>query len=120
MYDAAPNQNPQFDQIAAVTKAHNDHINCLELDKTDPEASTMFSGSKDGIVKVWQTVQQGPYRDIQCTASLVGNDKNASINSICSIGNQMSQNASSFACGSSDKSIRIFRQKSVVGSNSQN
>ena len=66
----------------------------------------MFSGSKDGIVKVWRQ-SEGTYGDLVCKAKLEGNASDSSVNAICKI---ETKSGSAFACGSSDKSIRIWAQ----------
>jgi WD40 repeat protein len=66
----------------------------------------LFSGSKDGIVKVWRQ-SEGTYGDLVCKAKLEGNASDSSVNAICKI---ETKSGSAFACGSSDKSIRIWAQ----------
>ena len=39
-----------FPEISNMLNAHNDHINVLE---TDESQQILYSGSRDGIVKVW-------------------------------------------------------------------
>ena len=58
-----------------IPSAHNDWINTLE---TDVDHRELYSGSKDGIVKVWKTKR----KQMRCVASL-STSSTASINSIC-------------------------------------
>ena len=39
-----------FQESASILGAHNDHITVLE---TDESQQLLYSGSRDGIVKVW-------------------------------------------------------------------
>ena len=48
LYDLQQNN---FPEISNCLNAHNDHINVLE---TDESQKYLYSGSRDGIVKVWQ------------------------------------------------------------------
>lgn len=41
---------PNFPEISRCMAAHDDHINVLE---TDESQQFLYSGSRDGIVKVW-------------------------------------------------------------------
>jgi len=83
--------------------AHNDWINALD---TDISGRQLFSGSKDGVVKVWRQ-SEDTYGDLVCKAKLEGNASDSSVNAICKIETKF---GSAFACGSSDKSIRIWTQ----------
>lgn len=85
--------------------AHTDQINCLE---TDFEKQTMYSGGKDGIVKVWTTKNQR----LDCMANLQGHS--ASINSLCKIEHPSNK---MFASGSSDKSIKMWKLKRQTAGN---
>jgi WD40 repeat protein len=92
--------------------AHNDMINTLE---TDHERKMLYSGCRDGTVKVWK---MNPLtRQLRCAAQLsnpnalggvsstiTGNSTSGggqSINSICKIDKQFG--ATMFATGGSDK-----------------
>lgn len=59
-----------------VMQAHSDWVNTL---CTDFEKKEMYSGSKDGIVKVWKVKN----KKLKCMASLGYNT--SSVNSICNI-----------------------------------
>lgn len=83
-----------------VMQAHTEWINALE---TDHENKEMYSASKDGIVKVWKIKQ----KQLKCVASLA-TPSNASINTICKIDRQFGK---MFACGSTDKQLRIWKQR---------
>mmetsp|Transcript_48873 Transcript_48873/g.35971 ORF Transcript_48873/g.35971 Transcript_48873/m.35971 type:complete len:96 (-) Transcript_48873:492-779(-) len=43
-------------KLSDAMQAHSDYINALE---TDHEGTEMYSGGKDGIVKVWKTARGG-------------------------------------------------------------
>ena len=43
-----------FPEAESCLSAHNDHINVLETDET---SKLLYSGSRDGIVKVWSQTQ---------------------------------------------------------------
>ena len=79
--------------------AHSDWINTLE---TDEERSLMYSGGKEGIIKVWNPKNQR----LDCVASLSGHT--GGINTLCRI---ESTGGRVFASGSSDKSIRMWKMK---------
>jgi WD40 repeat protein len=55
-----------------VLNAHNDQINALETDK---DKSTLYSGSRDGIVKVWSMSETDGKTEgsLTCRAILEGN-----------------------------------------------
>jgi len=63
----------------------------------------LYSGSRNGIVKVWQSQNH----DLKLMSSLEGNAQHGSINTICRV--NPGDGSQAFACGSSDKSIRIYR-----------
>jgi WD40 repeat protein len=96
-----------FKSIEWVQNAHNDQINCLE---TDREQTTLYSGSKDGIVKVWSMadVDGRSEGNLTCKAVLEGNASNSSVNTICRLDIDPAL-GQAFACGSTDKSIRIWK-----------
>jgi WD40 repeat protein len=97
-----------FRSSEAQLNAHNDHINTLE---TDREQTTLYSGSKDGIVKVWSMADVDGSKgegNLTCRAILEGNSSNSSVNTICKLDIDPSL-GQAFACGSSDRSIRIWR-----------
>ena len=79
--------------------AHSDQITTL-----DSDMKQLFSGSKDGVVKVWR---QSDGQDLVCKAKLEGNGTNSCVNALCKID---SRYGSAFACASSDKSIRVWVQ----------
>ncbi len=110
----------------AIMGAHNDWINVLE---TDNDNRFLYSGCKDGTVKVWK-MKNG--RQLKCTASLFYQNNSAaasmgtlstgiggsgaasgssslSINAICKIDKQFGQTM--FATGGNDKTIKIWRYK---------
>ena len=60
-------------------QAHSDWINTLE---TDIDNKELYSGGKDGIVKVWKIRN----KKLKCMASL--SSSASSINSICKIDKQ--------------------------------
>ena len=62
-------ENNKFFPGETVTNAHNDHINTFETDK---EKSTLYSGSRDGIVKVWSMDEQRG-SNLVCRNILEGN-----------------------------------------------
>jgi WD40 repeat protein len=80
-------------------QAHSDWINTLG---TDFDRKELYSGSKDGIVKVWKIKN----KKLKCMASLSSGSN--SINSICHIDKQFGK---MFVQGSSDKSIRMWKFK---------
>lgn len=88
--------------------AHSDWINTLQ---TDSEGREMYSGGKEGIVKVWKLKN----KKLKCMAQLSSNC--SSINSICSIDKQFGK---MFAQGSSDKSIRMWKFKDLGPSEGEN
>jgi len=90
-----------FTSTEAVLNAHSDQINALE---TDNERTTLYSGSKDGVVKVWSMGESA----LTCRAVLEGNQQNSSVNTICKL-DADSAGGQAFACGSTDRSIRIWR-----------
>ena len=53
----------------SVMNAHSDQINCLE---SDAVAANLYSGSRDGIIKVWQQDSEED-GDLKCVAQLDGN-----------------------------------------------
>ena len=85
--------------------AHTDHINVLE---TDESQQFLYSGCRDGIIKVWHQPQQASPSELQLVTTLEGNAQHSSINTICKL-NTGGENSQAFACGSADKSIRIYR-----------
>ena len=89
-----------------MLNAHNDQINALE---TDRDRTTLYSGSRDGIVKVWSmSDQESGKGDLTCRAILDGNSQNSSVNTICKLEIDPSV-GQAFACGSTDRSIRIWK-----------
>lgn len=96
-------QSPGFPELSHNLTAHSDHINVLEADASQ---QTLYSGSRDGVVKVWQLANGGT--ELQPVAAMEGNSQGTSINTICKL-NLSEAHGKAFACGSSDKSIRIFR-----------
>lgn len=58
--------------------AHNDWINTLETDKDRQE---LYSGSKDGVVKIWKMGDQR----LHCVAQLSASQSGASINAVSTI-----------------------------------
>jgi WD40 repeat protein len=82
-----------------VMQAHSDWINALE---TDFENKEMYSGGKDGVVKVWRSKNS----KLKCMASLSSNS--GGINTLCKIDRSFGK---MFAQGSSDKSIRMWKFK---------
>jgi len=87
--------------------AHSDWINTLE---TDTERRMMYSGCKDGIVKVWKLRN----RQLRCSAQLslpTGTPAIAGSNSINTISKIDRQFGVMFATGGSDRQIRIWKQK---------
>ena len=62
----------------------------------------MYSGGKEGIIKVWTTKNQ----KIDCLATLSGHA--SSINTLCKIEHP---NGKMFASGSSDKAIKMWKLK---------
>ena len=59
--------NPNFVEQSNILSAHNDHINVLE---TDESQQYLYSGSRDGIVKVWQHDNE---QGLLLSANLEGN-----------------------------------------------
>ena len=57
-------------------QAHSDWINTLE---TDCDNTELYSGCKDGIVKVWRVKN----KKLKCMASLA--NAPASVNAICKV-----------------------------------
>lgn len=82
-----------------VMQAHSDWINTLA---TDYDKKELYSGSKDGIVKVWKIKN----KKLKCMASL--SSGSSSVNSICNIDKQFGK---MFVQGCSDKSIRMWKFK---------
>ncbi len=80
-------------------QAHSDWINSLE---TDFERKEMYSGGKDGVVKVWKIKK----RKLKCVAGLSSNS--GGINCLSKIDRGFGK---MFAQGSSDKSIRMWKFK---------
>lgn len=78
--------------------AHGDWINSLE---SDHEGKYLFSGGKEGVVKVWNAKQN----KMVCTAAL---SCSGSVNSICKLDAQFGK---TIACGTSDKTIKMWRLK---------
>ena len=73
-------ESPHLENFANVQDAHNDHINTLE---TDADHNHLYSGSKDGIVKVW-SMTNSPYgSDLTCMSTLEGNAQHQPVNAIC-------------------------------------
>jgi len=90
------NMGPKFSDVMG---AHQDWINALE---TDQERTLMYSGGKEGIVKVWKVRRER----LQCMAQLTG--QTGSVNTLCRLDDQFGK---VFASGSSDKSIRMWKLK---------
>ena len=91
--------------------AHSDIITSLDsLSGTNQ----IYSGSKDGFVKVW-TQQEGALADLRCLAKLEGNSTLSSVNSVCAIENTLDQ---VFATANHDKSIRIWSKSNLNGQRS--
>lgn len=90
--------------------AHTDWINTLE---TDTDRRMMYSGCKDGIVKVWKMKS----KHLKCTASLsVKNGSanltgGAAINTIAKIDKQWG--STMFATGGSDRQIRVWKYNQI-------
>jgi len=85
-----------FSHGSAVLSAHTDWINTLE---TDHEKKMMYSGCKDGVVKVWKMKN----KQLQCSAQLFlpgGQPNGNSINTISKIDKQFGV---MFATGGSDR-----------------
>ena len=76
-------RNPIPENFDNVINAHNDHINTLE---TDRDQNYLYSGSKDGIVKVWSLNQTSPStRELTCLSTLEGNAQHQPVNTICKL-----------------------------------
>ena len=88
--------------------AHTDYINTLE---TDSDQRELYSGSKDGIVKVWKMKN----KKIKCFAQLQSSP--SSINTICCVDKQFGK---MFAIGSADKSIKMWKFKDVAHDEGEN
>lgn len=88
-------------QHLQVDVAHNDWINTLE---TDYDHKELYSGSKDGIIKVWRMKNQ----KMKCMANLNGSLSGLSINTLSKIDKQFGR---MFASGSSDKCLKIWKRK---------
>lgn len=80
-------------------QAHSDWINSME---TDYDKKEMYSGGKDGVVKVWRIRK----RKLKCMAGLSSNS--GQINCLSKIDRGFGK---MFAQGSSDKSIRMWKFK---------
>ncbi len=80
-------------------QAHSDWINAME---TDVDKKEMYSGGKDGVVKVWRIKK----RKLKCMAALCSNS--GGINCLSKIDRSFGK---MFAQGSSDKSIRMWKFK---------
>jgi WD40 repeat protein len=88
--------------------AHSDWINTLEAAH---DKRFMYSGCRDGVVKVWKMTKGN--RELKCTAQLSLNSivsqpigGSGSINTISKIDKQFGE---MFATGGSDKQIRIWK-----------
>lgn len=84
-----------------VEQAHNDFVNVLE---TDADQKEMYSGSKDGTVKVWRMRQS----KLKCMAQIHTNAHSQAINAITRIDVQFGQ---AFATAGVDKTIKIFKRR---------
>lgn len=82
-----------------VMQAHSDWINALE---TDSDKKEMYSGGKDGVVKVWKIKK----KKLKCMAALSSNS--GAINCLSKIDKSFGK---MFALGCSDKSIRMWKFK---------
>ena len=82
-----------------IMSAHQDWVNSLE---TDFEKKEMYSGGKDGVVKVWKIKK----KKLKCMAGLSSNS--GAINCLSKIDRGFGK---MFAQGSSDKSIRMWKFK---------
>ena len=67
LYDLSQEGFPEAD---SCLQAHNDHINVLEADESQ---QLLYSGSRDGIVKVWSLNQNQATPELQMHATLEGN-----------------------------------------------
>ena len=65
LYDLTKNG---FPELSGSLNAHNDYINALE---TDNSQQFLYSGSRDGIIKVWQ--KSPVATDLQLVSTLEGN-----------------------------------------------
>lgn len=82
-----------------VYQAHTDWINALE---TDADKHELYSGGKDGVVKVWKIKKN----KLSCQAAL--SQSSGGINTLCRIDRQFGK---MFSQGSSDRSIRMWKFK---------
>ena len=62
-------KSPTLENYENVINAHSDHINTLE---TDADQNYLYSGSKDGIVKVW-SLSHSTNRELTCMSTMEGN-----------------------------------------------
>ena len=65
LYDLTKNG---FPELSGSLNAHNGYINALE---TDNSQQFLYSGSRDGIIKVWQ--KSPVATDLQLVSTLEGN-----------------------------------------------
>ena len=73
--------NVYFEQRGSFMNAHNDTITSLDSLSGD---RNIYSGSKDGIVKVW-TQLEGSLSDLKCQAKLDGNAFKSKVNAVCAL-----------------------------------
>jgi WD40 repeat protein len=83
--------------------AHSDQINCLE---SDAVAANLYSGNRNGIIKVWQQDAEED-GDLKCVAQLDGNATQASVNALCKLDCRY---GIAVASANTDKSIRIWQR----------
>ena len=88
------------EKYAPVTPAHADWVNALA---TDAEMETLYSGSKDGTVKIWR-LDCDEWSNV---ASLQGS-ASGSVNALCRLDGMFGK---AFAAGTGDKHIRVWRLK---------
>ena len=80
-------------------QAHTDWVQCLETDQDNKE---LYSGGRDGVVKVWRVNN----KKLKCQAALSSNS--GQINCLTKIDKSFGK---MFAQGGSDKSIRMWKFK---------
>jgi WD40 repeat protein len=82
--------------------AHSDWVQCLE---TDQDKKELYSGGKDGVVKVWK-IQSSK---LKCMAGLSSNS--GAVNCLTKIDKGFGR---MFVQGSADRSIRMWKYKEKV------
>jgi WD40 repeat protein len=101
-------KDPYNEQQPTVTNAHCDQITALASNKS---FETLYSGCRDGSVKVWTgrpCIDGSENLQLDCVATFENASSSQAVNSLCSLDESVF-GTEAFACGTNDKTIKIFK-----------